>query len=123
MKKFNITCTFGAVKAPVTVFIGKPEMNHHPVHFQAEWLTKERGGSIPSEIMESLAKLKELSDKNGVPFEELCTYALEAASATIEADKRAGEVNAGAGKDSSVIDENTDSANGSNPDSEDDKRA
>ncbi|WPX97351.1 DUF2610 domain-containing protein [Candidatus Bandiella woodruffii] len=27
--------------------------------------------------MKSLEELKALSDKNGVPFEELCSYALE----------------------------------------------
>jgi hypothetical protein len=99
MKKFNITCTFGSVKAPVSVYIGNPEVKHHPLHFQAEWLSKERGGTIPTEIMESLAKLKELSEKNGVPFEELCAYALEAASATIAVEKK--ETSAVLDKDSS----------------------
>ncbi len=81
MKKFTINCTFGGTVAPFTVYIGNPEPKHHPLHFQAEWLSKERGGSIPPGIMDSLMKLKELADRNGVPFEELCAYALEAAAA------------------------------------------
>lgn len=81
MKKFTVNCNFGGTSAPFTVYIGTPDGKHHPLHFQADWLSKERGGSIPAEVMESLAKLKELSERNNVPFEELCAYALEAAAA------------------------------------------
>lgn len=77
MKKFNIPCNFNGVKAPFTVYIGSPEDKHHPLHFQADWLSKERGGNIPQEIMDSISKLKDLANKNNVSFEELCVYALE----------------------------------------------
>ena len=80
MKKFAINCSFGGAASPFTVYIGHPEKDHHPLHFQSEWLSKERGGSIPKEVMESLVKLKDLAEKNNVSFEELCTYALQAAS-------------------------------------------
>lgn len=79
MKKFTVPCYFGATKSPFTIYIGEPEDKHHPLHFQADWLSKERGGTIPSEVMDSIAKLKELADKNNVSFEELCVYALTAA--------------------------------------------
>lgn len=79
MKKFSINCNFGGKMSPFTVYIGNPEGDHHPLQFQAEWLSKERGGTIPAEVMQSLAKLKEVADKNGVSFEELCTYALQSA--------------------------------------------
>jgi len=81
MKKFTINCQFGGQTSPFTVYIGKPDGKHHPLHFQADWLSKERGGSIPAEVMNSLSKLMDLSQKNNVPFEELCAYALEAAQA------------------------------------------
>lgn len=80
MKKFAINCSFNGTISPFTVFIGKPEKDHHPLFFQAEWLSKERGGTIPPEVMESIAKLKDLAEKNNVSFEDLCTYALQAAS-------------------------------------------
>lgn len=80
MKKFSIPCYFGGQKAPFTIYIGMPEDTHHPLHFQADWLAKERGGNIPQEIMDSIAKLKELAEKNNVSFEELCVYALATAS-------------------------------------------
>jgi hypothetical protein len=79
MKKFTINCQFGGQTAPFTVYIGNPESKHHPIHFQADWLSKERGGNVPAEVMNSLQKLLELAQKNNVPFEDLCTYALEAA--------------------------------------------
>jgi len=80
MKKFTIPCDFGNKKAPFDVYIGEPEPNTHPLHYQQLWLTRERGGEIPKEVMESFAKLKALSEKNNVSFEDLCVYALEAAN-------------------------------------------
>lgn len=86
MKKFTIPCDFGGVKAPFDVYIGNPKKGNHPLQNQAHWLSSERGGTIPSEVMDSFAKLLALSEKNGVSFEDLCVYALEAANA--ENDKK-----------------------------------
>lgn len=76
MKKFTINCDFGGQMSPFTIYIGQPEANHHPLHFQADWLSKQRGGTIPAEVMDAIAKLKDLADKNNVSLEELCVYAL-----------------------------------------------
>lgn len=79
MKKFTVPCDFGGQKAPFTIYIGDPEPKHHPLHFQANWLSKERGGNIPGEVMDSIAKLKDIAEQNNVSFEDLCVYALGAA--------------------------------------------
>ncbi len=79
MKKFTVPCDFGGQKAPFTIYVGDPEPKHHPLHFQASWLSKERGGNIPGEVMDSIAKLKDIADQNNVSFEDLCVYALGAA--------------------------------------------
>ena len=84
MKKFTVPCDFGGQKAPFTVYIGDPEPKHHPLNFQANWLSKERGGTIPGEVMDSIAKLKEIADQNNVSFEDLCVYALGAAQQSEE---------------------------------------
>lgn len=84
MKKFTIPCDFGGKKAPFDVYIGMPKTGNHPLQNQAHWLSQERGGTIPSEVMDSFAKLLELSEKNGVSFEDLCVYALETANAEKE---------------------------------------
>jgi hypothetical protein len=76
MKKFTVPCDFGGKMAPFTIYIGEPESTHHPLHFQADWLSKERGGTIPGDVMESLAKLFQLAKKNNLSFEELCVYTL-----------------------------------------------
>ena len=76
MKKFVVNCNFGGQMSPFAVYIGKPENKHHPLHFQSEWLSKERGGNIPAEVMTAVGKLKDLADKNNVSLEELCVYAL-----------------------------------------------
>ncbi len=79
MKKFTINCDFGGQMAPFTIYVGQPEPGHHPLHFQGEWLSKERGGTIPAQVMDAISKLKDLAEKNKVSFEELCVYALGAA--------------------------------------------
>lgn len=79
MKKFTINCEFGGTVAPFTIYIGKPEEKHHPIQFQAKWLSDNRGGNIPAEVMDGLSKIKDIAEKNNVDFEELCTYALQAA--------------------------------------------
>lgn len=79
MKKFSVNCDFGGQMAPFTIYVGEPEAKHHPLHFQADWLSKNRGGTIPAEVMEAITKLQELAVKNGVRLEELCVYALGSA--------------------------------------------
>jgi hypothetical protein len=79
MKKFTINCDFNGQKSPFTVFIGNPQEGHHPLQHQADWLSKERGGTIPSEVMESISKLQDLAKKNSVSLEDLCIYALGSA--------------------------------------------
>jgi hypothetical protein len=80
MKRFSVPCDFGGKRSPFHVYIGEPNPKNHPLHFQADWLSKERGGTIPSEVMESFEKLHKISIEQGVSFEELCVYALGAAS-------------------------------------------
>ena len=79
MKKFTINCDFNGQMAPFTICIGKPEAGHHPLFFQADWLSKTKGGTIRPQVMDAVSKLKALSEENNVSFEELCVYALGAA--------------------------------------------
>ncbi len=80
MKMFTIPCDFAGQTAPFDVYIGDPKEGNHPLQNQATWLTNERGGTIPPDIMESLAELLELATKNGTSFEDLCSYALNLAN-------------------------------------------
>ena len=89
MRKLSIPCDFGGSRSTFSIYVGAPEPKHHPIHFQAEWIAKYRGGSIPGDVMESLSKLFELPLKNNVPFEELCSYAIN----TTEAELRLEEAN------------------------------
>ncbi len=78
VKKFTANCQFnnGAVY-PVVLYVGSPAKGSHPLLFQNKWLSSEKGGSIPSEIMDSFAKLQKISEDTNVPFEELCAYVIE----------------------------------------------
>lgn len=80
MKKFTVQCDFGGQRHPVTVYIGQPRDDKHPLQNQAHWLSSEKGGNIPAEVMESFSKLQNIAKENGVDFEELCMYALGQAS-------------------------------------------
>lgn len=88
MKKFTIPCDFAGVKAPFNIYVGEPRPGKHPLQHQSSWLSRERGGTIPQEVMDSFQKLLDISTENGVSFEELCVYAL---------GENAGGENAGGG--------------------------
>ena len=72
LTRFNVPCAFGGQASEVAIFIGSPESKHNPIHFQSKFIQ----GVIPQSVLESLEKLQKLSIENGVPFEELCRYAL-----------------------------------------------
>lgn len=76
MKKFNIKANFGGQEADFAIHVGTPQDGHHPLQFQAKWLSDERGGTIPDAVMDAVKQLYDLSKKNNVSFEDLCVYAL-----------------------------------------------
>nr|WP_253308410.1 DUF2610 domain-containing protein [Rickettsia endosymbiont of Ceutorhynchus assimilis] len=91
MKSFEFDCDFGGQKSKFKFYIGTPEQGHHPIQFQADWLSKERGGTVPSEVMDAISKLNDLSKKNNVPLEDLCVYALGSAQEVKNAPPEATE--------------------------------
>lgn len=90
VKKFTANCSFGGKTAPVTLYVGNPSKGTHPLNFQSKWLSDVKGGTIPSNIMDSFEKLVEISQKNKVSFEDLCSYVIEElkANSTLEADQK-----------------------------------
>jgi hypothetical protein len=82
VKKFTANCDFGGQKAPVDLYIGNPALGSHPLAFQSKWLASTKRGVIPAEIMTSFAKLVEISEKNRVPFEDLCEYVIDELKST-----------------------------------------
>ena len=92
VKKFTANCDFGGKKVPVTLYVGNPAVGSHPLNFQNRWLSETKGGMVPLNIMQSFAKLVEISEKNRVSFEDLCSYVIEElkASNTIVDDAKQG---------------------------------
>ena len=80
MKKFSIPCSFNGQVSPVDFYIGKPNPANHPIQFQSKWLSSEKGGQVPQEMMDSIAKVKIIADENNISFEELCAYAINLAN-------------------------------------------
>ena len=77
VKKFSYLCDFAGKKYPVTFYIGDSQKGTHPIGFQSKWLGKEKGGLVPKDLMDSLSRLKEISDNDKIPFEDLCEYVLK----------------------------------------------
>lgn len=92
MKRFMVPCDFGGRKAPFPIYVGEPKPDMHPLHNQSWWLSTERGGSIPQEVMDSFEKLHQIAKDNNVSFEELCMYAMgEALGGNTAAEAVLGE--------------------------------
>jgi hypothetical protein len=104
MKKFSINCDFGGQMSPFTIYIGLPKDDHHPLHFQADWLSKQRGGTIPAEVMEAITKLQDLANKNNVLLEELCVYALGSAQEEANAKQEESQETSGSSSESDLAD-------------------
>ncbi|ADE29751.1 DUF2610 domain-containing protein [Rickettsia prowazekii] len=81
-KEFEFDCDFGGQRAKFKFYIGTPQEGHHPLQFQAKWLSDERGGTIPDEVMKAISQLNDLAKKNSVPLPDLCVYALGSAQET-----------------------------------------
>ncbi len=87
-QKFTTNCDFNGKKIPVVLYIGNPALGSHPLAFQNRWLNKEKGGNVPSEVMDSFDKLVKISESSRISFEELCKYVIEEleSSRKLEAD-------------------------------------
>lgn len=77
VKKFTANCDFAGRKVPVTLYVGNPAVGSHPLNFQNRWLSEVKGGMVPLNIMQSFSKLVTISEKNRIPFEDLCAYVIE----------------------------------------------
>lgn len=91
VKKFTTDCNFSGKEVPVTFYLGEPSPESpHPIAFQNKWLTTVRGGTIPPEVMNSFSKLREISEKNRLSFEDLCDYVVKELNSnrTLEQDAK-----------------------------------
>lgn len=77
VKKFTTACDFGGQNHPVTLYIGSPKPDSHPLQFQSTWLSKSRGGNVPASIMDSFSKISKIAEEKHVPFPELCQYVVD----------------------------------------------
>jgi hypothetical protein len=81
-KKLTLNCTFkNGSTSPMDFYVGEAANGSHPIQFQSQWLATQFGGKVPKEIMESLAKLKEISETNRINFEDLCEYTFKEVNA------------------------------------------
>ncbi|MCC5610930.1 DUF2610 domain-containing protein [Nostoc sp. CHAB 5834] len=79
MKKITIPCDFNGQKISFPIYIGNPDPDSHPLQYQSRWLSENRGGSIPQEVMDSFEKLHTIAKERNVSFEDLAVYALGSA--------------------------------------------
>ena len=99
VKKFTANCSFGGETSPVTLYVGNPAAGSHPLGFQSNWLSKDRGGNIPANIMDSFEKLSAIAEKNRVSFEDLCSYVIDEIKSSSSVEDDAKEATALSKKD------------------------
>lgn len=81
MRPFMIPCSFGPLTVPFPMYVGEPVWDDtHPLEQQAAWLERERGGQVPTEVMDSFAQLLAIAIEHNVSFEELTVYAMDEAA-------------------------------------------
>lgn len=81
MEVFNIPTHYGRHQQPFPFYIGKePSDAFNPLYFQSTWLKTYRNGELSAEVLESMAKLYEIYQKNNVrDYAELVIYAMKSA--------------------------------------------
>lgn len=71
VKKLTVNCDFSGTSHPVDFYIGDSYFEKNPIGFQSKWLAENRGGSVPKDFMDSIIKIKAISDEHNIPFEDL----------------------------------------------------
>lgn len=77
VKKITVNCDFNGKSHPIDFYIGDSAKGKNPIGTQANWLNQERGGNVPSNLMESLDKIKKISDEHQIPFEILYDHVVK----------------------------------------------
>jgi hypothetical protein len=76
--KIKITYSVQGSVQEMDMYIGNPKDDApHPLHYQNKWLEDTKNASVSKDLMDSIAKLYQLSKKNNANFEELLSYAME----------------------------------------------
>ena len=83
-KKLSIPCDFGQEQHKVDFYVGEPRDENHPIQNQSGWLSANRGGMVPSAVMESLKRIFQIAVEQKVPFAPLCEYAVNLANGAKE---------------------------------------
>jgi hypothetical protein len=84
IKKFTISCSFGGTMTDTDFYIGKPGMGKHPIGFQMKWLSDVKGGAVPNDVANAIAKIRDIAEENDASFEDLCFYAINIANGKID---------------------------------------
>lgn len=77
VKKITVNCNFSGQSQSVTFYIGDSAFAKNPISFQSKWLSDNKGGAVPEKLMESLNKIKKISDEHNIPFEDLYDYVVK----------------------------------------------
>ena len=107
VKKIVINCDFNGASQAVPFYIGDSALEKNPIGFQSRWLSEEKGGNVPEKLMDSLIKIKKISDEHAVPFDELYDFVVKEIESgktlqeiSISNKKKAAEIEAEEAKNS-----------------------
>jgi tetratricopeptide (TPR) repeat protein/tRNA A-37 threonylcarbamoyl transferase component Bud32 len=83
-KRFTVPCDFNGTKYPFHIYVTNYVEPHDIIADQTRWLRDVRGGTMPTEVIDSFKRLYKIAKENNVSFIDLCVYALGTA------DKKGG---------------------------------
>jgi hypothetical protein len=86
--KCSVPCNFNGQTTKVDFFIGNPQVDVHPINFQAKWLSDVKGGSVPQNFMDSIQKVRELAEREHVSIEDMCLYTINMANGIEQEDNK-----------------------------------
>ncbi|MBL3284328.1 DUF2610 domain-containing protein [Rickettsiales endosymbiont of Paramecium tredecaurelia] len=92
MKKFVVDCDFGGQMFASVIYLGSAQSDHHPLYFQADIMSKSRGGTIPGPVMDAIGRLNTIALKNLVELDALCVYAIGSAQIQTSQDSQEASV-------------------------------
>jgi hypothetical protein len=71
MTPITVMANFNGEEQPVTVYVGEPTPDRHPLHYQAAWLTEVRGGKIEQNALDALEQLQRMALEEGELLEDV----------------------------------------------------
>ena len=76
MHYFDIPCSFSEGLHRFRFYVGESSVFRRPLYYQRQWLAIERGGEVPSDVIDSFENIHSIAQHNKVNSAELMAFSL-----------------------------------------------